>query len=100
MDLLGGADSIADLDIIKTSSQPIQPISNSNNQDLLDLLGLGPISSTPMTDMGGNMGLIMENNNSDVLISSSNQNSNFLSGDLFSNISNGKSVFLSSLYYF
>lgn len=92
LDLLGGADSIADLDIIKTSSQPIQPISNSNNQDLLDLLGLGPISSTPMTDMGGNMGLIMENNNSDVLISSSNQNSNFLSGDLFSNISNERNV--------
>ncbi|XP_072389178.1 AP-1 complex subunit gamma-1 isoform X1 [Diabrotica undecimpunctata] len=82
LDLLGG-DSGTDLDIIKPNSQPITTsLSNTNNQDLLDLLGLGPISSTPTTDTGGNnMGLIMENNNSNVLIS--NQNSNFLSGDLF-----------------
>ncbi|CAG9863919.1 unnamed protein product [Phyllotreta striolata] len=83
LDLLGGTDSTSDLDVMKISQPVAQPVSNTNNQDLLDLLGLGPISSTPTTDTGGNnLGLIMENNNSNALIS--NQNSNFLSGDLFS----------------
>ncbi|XP_057668080.1 AP-1 complex subunit gamma-1 isoform X2 [Diorhabda carinulata] len=90
LDLLGGIDSSTDLDVIKMNSQPVAPpISNANNQDLLDLLGLGPISSTPTTDAGGNnLGLIMENNNSNILIN--NQNSNFLSGDLFGDSNTSK----------
>ncbi|XP_056648989.1 AP-1 complex subunit gamma-1 isoform X2 [Diorhabda sublineata] len=90
LDLLGGIDSSTDLDVIKMNSQPVAPpISNANNQDLLDLLGLGPISSSPTTDAGGNnIGLIMENNNSNILIN--NQNSNFLSGDLFGDSNTSK----------
>ncbi|XP_023310674.1 AP-1 complex subunit gamma-1 [Anoplophora glabripennis] len=82
LDLLGGTDGGLDLDIIAPSSQPTQPVSTSNNQDLLDLLGLDPLPSTPSTEPS-NMGLIIENNNSNLLPVMNNQNSNFLSGDLF-----------------
>lgn len=82
LDLLGGTDGGLDLDIITPTSQPTQPVSSSNNQDLLDLLGLDPLPSTPSADPG-NMGLIIENNNSNLLPIVNNQNSNFLSGDLF-----------------
>ncbi|KAJ8964494.1 hypothetical protein NQ314_004781 [Rhamnusium bicolor] len=83
LDLLGGTDGGLDLDIIKPSAQLSQPVSNSNNQDLLDLLGLDPLPNTPSTDTGNNMGLIIENNNSNLLPIMNNQNSNFLSEDLF-----------------
>ncbi|XP_030755446.1 AP-1 complex subunit gamma-1 isoform X2 [Sitophilus oryzae] len=85
LDLLGGSD---DLDIIKPSSVPSKPTSvlNTNNQDLLDLLGLGPLGdSTPVAnDTTNNMDLILENNNANLLPVMSNQNSNFLTDDLFS----------------
>lgn len=83
MDLLGGTDGGLDLDIITPSTQPSQPVSNTNNQDLLDLLGLDPLPSMPSMEPGNNMGLIIENNNSNLLPVTNNQNSNFLSGDLF-----------------
>lgn len=93
LDLLGGTENSIDLDIIKPSSQTTiqQPISNSNNQDLLDLLGLGPLppttndtatSPTSNSIMSNSLGLIMENNNSNVLPNVNNQNSNFLLDDL------------------
>ncbi|KAJ8968872.1 hypothetical protein NQ317_008128 [Molorchus minor] len=85
LDLLGGSDGNFELDIIKPNSQATQSVSNSNNQDLLDLLGLDPLPSTnlPSVDIGNNMGLIIENNNSNLLPIMNNQNSNFLQGDLF-----------------
>lgn len=84
MDLLGGTD-LSDLDIIKA---PSQPISNSNNQDLLDLLGgLDMSPSIPATEP--NLGFITENNNQTIPFSN-NHNSNFLTGDfLNTNIVNG-----------
>lgn len=89
LDLLGSDTS--DLDIIKPSSTPSQSISQSNNQDLLDLLGgLDSSPSLPTTDSG--LGFIAENNNQ-TLPFSNNQNSNFLTGDfLNTNIINEKDV--------
>lgn len=101
MDLLGGTDNSLDLDIIKPSAQTIpQPISNSSNQDLLDLLGLDPIPPTnndtvimptSKTELSNNLGLIMENNNSNLLANVNSQNSNFFMDDLISTTqTNGK----------
>lgn len=92
LDLLGGGD---DLDIIKPSSEPPRPppISNSNNQDLLDLLGLGPLTdSTPVSNDTNNIGLILENNNANILPVMNNQNSNFLTDDLFSSVLTTESI--------
>lgn len=96
LDLLGGTQDSIDLDIIKQSTQTnIPPISNSNNQDLLDLLGLDPLPSTnndivtsPTSKnvTSNNLGLVMENNNSNLLAIVNNQNSNFLMDDLISTI--------------
>ncbi|KAL1491882.1 hypothetical protein ABEB36_012409 [Hypothenemus hampei] len=79
LDLLGGGD---DMDVIKPARAP-PPVSNSNNQDLLDLLGLGPLHDTaPTSTDANNMGLILENN-ANILPVMNNQNSNFLTDDLF-----------------
>ncbi|XP_017778337.1 PREDICTED: AP-1 complex subunit gamma-1 isoform X2 [Nicrophorus vespilloides] len=84
LDLLGSDSS--DLDIIKPNNpMPTQPVSNSNNQDLLDLLGgLDTLSVTPMTNDTTNtgIGLILENNNP-IQMPITN-NSNFLTGDFLS----------------
>ncbi|XP_060528823.1 AP-1 complex subunit gamma-1 isoform X2 [Cylas formicarius] len=98
LDLLG----TDDIDIIKSTSQPPapQPVLNSN-QDLLDLLGLGPLGNEATTNgTGNNIGLIMENNNSNLFPVISNHNSNFLSEDIFSNDLRNESVNLSSLTAF
>lgn len=89
MDLLGGTDT-SDLDIIKPSTIPSQPaLSNSNNQDLLDLLGGLDTPTLPPVNSGLD-GIISENNNS-TLPFTLNQNSNFLMGDfLNTNIVNSK----------
>ncbi|KAJ8913851.1 hypothetical protein NQ315_003760 [Exocentrus adspersus] len=81
LDLLGG-DNGLDIDIIASSTQPSQPVANTNNQDLLDLLGLDPLPTTPSIEPSNNMGLIIENNNSNLLPIMNNQNSNFLTGIL------------------
>nr|XP_022917950.1 AP-1 complex subunit gamma-1 isoform X2 [Onthophagus taurus] len=90
LDLLGSDPS--DMEIIKPSSTsiPIQPVSKSNNQDLLDLLGDLDLSpSIPPADTG--LTLISENNNPTIPIT--NTNSNFLTGDFFNtNITNEKNV--------
>ncbi|XP_066260467.1 AP-1 complex subunit gamma-1 isoform X1 [Euwallacea similis] len=82
LDLLGG-----DLDVIKPTTEPSKPppVSNSNNQDLLDLLGLGPLSDTasPSTE-SNNLGLILESNANVLPTVMNSQNSNFLSDGLFS----------------
>lgn len=83
-DLLGGGD---ELDVIKPASELSKPppVSNSNNQDLLDLLGLGPLNDpTPVSmEPSNNMGLILENNNANILPTVMNsQNFNFLSGEI------------------
>ncbi|KAJ8944272.1 hypothetical protein NQ318_009649 [Aromia moschata] len=83
LDLLGGTDGSYDIDIIKPNTHPTPPITNTNNQDLLDLLGLDPLPNAPTTETGNNMGLLIENNNSNLLPIMNNQNSNFLQGDLF-----------------
>ncbi|XP_050305157.1 AP-1 complex subunit gamma-1 isoform X2 [Anthonomus grandis grandis] len=90
LDLLGGAD---DLDIIKPTSDVSTkppPVSNSNNQDLLDLLGLGPlneVTSTPTLNDTRNLVLILENNNPNPIFPVMNsQNSNFLTDDLFTSV--------------
>lgn len=76
MDLLGGTDS-SDLDIIKPSNISSQPaISNSNNQDLLDLLG-GLDTPTPAPPINSGLDSVISENNNFTL----NQNSNFLMGD-------------------
>lgn len=87
LDLLGGTDS-SDLDIIKPSTVSSQPaISNSNNQDLLDLLG-GLDTPAPAPLNSGLDSVISENNNFTL-----NQNSNFLMGDfLNTNIVNRKKI--------
>ncbi|XP_066155952.1 AP-1 complex subunit gamma-1 isoform X2 [Euwallacea fornicatus] len=81
LDLLGG-----DLDVIKPTTEPSKPppVSNSNNQDLLDLLGLGPLSDTasPSTE-SSNLGLILESNANVLPTVMNSQNSNFLSDGLF-----------------
>ncbi|KAG5892721.1 hypothetical protein JTB14_001093 [Gonioctena quinquepunctata] len=82
LDLLGGTEGSLDLDIIKPNTQPVQPVSNTNNQDLLDLLGLDLQPSVPSTESAVNTGLVMENNNSNILPIMNNQNSNFLTDDL------------------
>lgn len=75
------------MDLIKPSSmQPSsQPasvaISNSNNQDLLDLLGGLDTSPSLQPPAPAMMTLISENNNG-ALPFTNNQNSNFLTGDL------------------
>lgn len=90
LDLLGGSDS-SDLDVIKPSSIPNQPISNSNNQDLLDLLG-GLDLSAPVSTTDTGMGLIMENNNGSIPLDNSDT-SNFLMGDILNtNLINEKNV--------
>ena len=92
LDLLGTDTS--DMDIIKTTvtpSVPTLPISNSNNQDLLDLLGdLDMSSSLPPANVNANaLTLISENNNPTIPVT--NTNSNFLTGDFFNtNINIGK----------
>ncbi|XP_019881843.1 AP-1 complex subunit gamma-1 isoform X2 [Aethina tumida] len=84
LDLLGDSDG---LDIIKPSNPPVTstpPVSTTNN--LLDLLGLDPIPTKPMTGSDTHLGLILENNNSNgtnLVPITNNQNSNFLSEDLF-----------------
>ncbi|KAK9693608.1 Adaptin N terminal region [Popillia japonica] len=79
LDLLGSDSS--DLDIVKTTNTTSQPITNSNNQDLLDLLGGLDVSpAIPTTDTGLNF--ISENNNPTIAFN--NTNSNFLTGDFFS----------------
>ncbi|KAI4460935.1 adaptin alpha/gamma/epsilon [Holotrichia oblita] len=79
LDLLGSDSS--ELDIVKTTNMTSQPITNSNNQDLLDLLGGLDVSpSIPTTDTGLNF--ISENNNPTIPFN--NTNSNFLTGDFFS----------------
>lgn len=85
LDLLGGGD---ELDVIKPASEPskLPPVSNSNNQDLLDLLGLGPLNDPMPVSMesSNNMGLTLENNNANILPTVMNsQNFNFLSDDPF-----------------
>ncbi|CAG9760535.1 unnamed protein product [Ceutorhynchus assimilis] len=97
LDLLGGDV----LDIIKPSSyssvEPSKlssvPPNNSNNQDLLDLLGLGPLSdNSAVNDTTNNMaGFISDNNNLANNMAQSplaatvinSPNSNFLTDDLF-----------------
>lgn len=103
--MLGGNDGF-DLDIIKPNNVGIQQNLESNNQmatnnqDLLDLLGLDQIETTPTmptiqqqaTSTSNNeIGLILENNNTNILTNVIN-NQNILSGDLFStnNIVNGE----------
>lgn len=91
LDLLGSSDGI-DLEIIKPNTTPSQPISNSNNQDLLDLLG-GLDTSPTIPSSGGSdsLNFIMENNNQTNPTFSNNQNSYFLAGDfLNTNNLNGK----------
>ena len=66
MDLLGG-ETGGDFNLVQSSTtqNQHQPVMNSNNQDLLDLLGgldLGSGGSAIMEENGG-MNLIMENNN-------------------------------------
>lgn len=111
MDLLGGTDLSKDLDIIKPLSQTIQPpITNSNNQDLLDLLGLDPLPLTsndniPITPSGksmisNNLGLIMENNNSNLLPNVNNQNSNFFMDDLINTTANASDNVNGKLLHF
>lgn len=87
LDLLGGTDS-SDLDIIKPSTLSNQvAVSNSNNQDLLDLLG-GLDTPAPAPINSGLDSVISENNNFTL-----NQNSNFLMGDfLNTNIVNCKTI--------
>ncbi|KAK5644697.1 hypothetical protein RI129_005997 [Pyrocoelia pectoralis] len=88
LDLLGGTDS-SDLDIIKPSSMPTQPI--SNNKDLLDLLG-GLDLSNPVTTSDTGLGFIMENNNGSLPLDN-NDTSNFLMGDILNtNLVNEKHV--------
>lgn len=79
LDLLGGDGS--DMDIIKPNSTTTssQPVSNSNNQDLLDLLGGLDTLSSPMPPADTGIGLILENNNP--VTNNVNSNSNFLTGD-------------------
>lgn len=80
---MGGTD-LSDSEPIKA---PTQPISNSNNQDLLDLLGGLDTSPSITTDSG--ISFITENNNQTIPLST-NHNSNFLTGDfLNTNIVNG-----------
>lgn len=83
LDLLGGTD----LDIIKPSTVTSQPaISNSNNQDLLDLLG-GLDTPAPAAPVNSGLDTVISENNNFTL----NQNSNFLMGDfLNTNIVNRK----------
>lgn len=91
LDLLGGGD-ISDIDIIKPNSISIQPaLTNSNNQDLLDLLG-GLDTSPSLPVANTSLSLISENNNG-MLPFTNNQNSNFLTGDLLNTniIVNGES---------
>lgn len=81
---MGGGD---ELDVIKPASEPskLPPVSNSNNQDLLDLLGLGPLNDPMSVSMesSNNMGLTLENNNANILPTVMNsQNFNFLSGNI------------------
>lgn len=89
LDLLGGTDT-SDLDIIKPNPTSNQPMTNnSNNQDLLDLLGgLDAPANLPAP----NLGLIMENNNGSLpAFNANNQNSNFLAGDILNtNMLNGE----------
>ncbi|XP_031349516.1 AP-1 complex subunit gamma-1 isoform X2 [Photinus pyralis] len=88
LDLLGGTDS-SDLDIIKPSSIPTQPI--SNNQDLLDLLG-GLDLSNPVPTTDTSLGFIMENNNGSLPLDN-NDTSGFLMGDILNtNLVNEKHV--------
>lgn len=82
-----GSDS-SDMDIIKSTNTSSQQQINSNNQDLLDLLG-GLDVSPPLPTVDTGLNLISENNNP--AISFNNTNSNFLSSDLFSTTTtNGK----------
>lgn len=75
---------------MKTTNTTSQPITNSNNQDLLDLLGGLDVSpAIPTTDTGLNF--ISENNNPTIAFN--NTNSNFLTGDFFStNTIKGKEI--------
>lgn len=88
MDLLGCTDA-SNIDVIKPNNVPSQPIVNSNNQDLLDLLGgIDLITPTPTVNTG--VGFILENNNRTVSLDN-NQTSNILTGDILNtNIINGK----------
>lgn len=90
LDLLGGTDG-PDIDIIKPSSVQSQPMSSSNNQDLLDLLGgLDTIPLQPMSETG--LSLILENNNGTI---NNNQPPNFLTGDILNtNLLNGTLHFI------
>lgn len=67
----------------------------------MDLLGLDPLPSgnndmviTPTSKgvMSNNLGLIMENNNSNILANVNSQNSNFLMDDLFPAMNTGDTV--------
>nr|XP_023012502.1 AP-1 complex subunit gamma-1 isoform X2 [Leptinotarsa decemlineata]XP_023012503.1 AP-1 complex subunit gamma-1 isoform X2 [Leptinotarsa decemlineata]XP_023012504.1 AP-1 complex subunit gamma-1 isoform X2 [Leptinotarsa decemlineata]XP_023012505.1 AP-1 complex subunit gamma-1 isoform X2 [Leptinotarsa decemlineata] len=86
LDLLGGTEGLDD--IIKPNSQPSQPVSHSNNQDLLDLLGLDILPVAPSGDSGGINSLIMENNNPNLEPILNNQNTNFLRDDLLDDSNN------------
>lgn len=84
---MGGTD-LSEPEPIKA---PTQPISNSNNQDLLDLLG-GLDTSPSLTTSDSGIGFITENNNQTIPFTM-NHNSNILSGDfLNTNIISGKYV--------
>lgn len=91
MDLLGGTDS--DLDVIKPHTLPSQPaVSNSNNQDLLDLLG--GLDTPVVAPVNTGLDSVITENNNSTLPFTLNQNSNFLMGDLLNtNIVNGKTKF-------
>lgn len=108
--MLGGNDGF-DMDIIKPNNVTIQQSietnnqTATNNQDLLDLLSLDPIQTTttltqPITGTSNNeLGLILENNNSNMVNVINNQN--ILSDDLFStnNTVNGKFFIEKLLFY-
>ncbi|CAH1183784.1 unnamed protein product [Phaedon cochleariae] len=80
LDLLGGPDDNADLDIIMQPKS--QPTSNGNNQDLLDLLGLNPLPA-PLADADNNVDRILDNNINNLMPEINTRNSNFLNDGLF-----------------